>query len=90
MLHLGTSESCWVVLSFWAVPNVCRFYYADERLIDSRPAREEWSGEAYAIICLRLAQDPQQQAWNHTFVKDHGYVDFSDVDRKNVDDNIFL
>ena len=54
----------------------CRFYYGDERKIDGNAAFKI-DGDAHAQHYLQLAQQPRQEHWLQTFVKDKGYVDFS-------------
>ncbi|KAJ9607240.1 hypothetical protein H2200_008312 [Cladophialophora chaetospira] len=59
-----------------------KFYYTDERFPDGRATRGAMSGEARAKLYLDLVQNPEHLAWHHTFVKDVGYVDFREIDRK--------
>jgi hypothetical protein len=55
-----------------------RFYYTDERQPDggvSIPVDGPAAAEAY----VELAEDKEQRAWNYTFVKGKGYVEFKET-----------
>jgi hypothetical protein len=52
-----------------------RFYYADERKADGKPAGGV-DGPAHADYYLKLVEDKEQGAWHSTFVKGAGYVQF--------------
>ena len=58
--------------------DVDRFYYADERQADggvSIPPDGSAAAEAY----VELAEDGEQRAWEYTFVKGKGYVEFKET-----------
>ncbi|KUJ16965.1 uncharacterized protein LY89DRAFT_718675 [Mollisia scopiformis] len=61
-----------------------RFYYTVERLIDGTHAGVKYDGPARGKEYVDLAGDKEQREWHYTFVKEVGYVDFSDLDSKFV------
>lgn len=56
-----------------------RFYYADQRLSDGRPADFPPSGPAHADMYWELAHEAKQSKWLVTFVKDEGRREFEGV-----------
>ncbi|KAI1826611.1 NAD(P)-binding protein [Xylaria intraflava] len=55
------------------------FYYVDERHADGSPMYQGTTGPAHAKEFLKLAQDPKQGPWQHTFSKENGYEVFTDA-----------
>ncbi|KAI6086003.1 NAD(P)-binding protein [Hypoxylon rubiginosum] len=53
-----------------------KFYYGDERHEDGYPMTKGLNGDAHAEEYLKLAKDPEQQAWDYTFAKGKGYINF--------------
>lgn len=41
------------------------------------------SGPAHAEVYVRLTEEREQGPWYYTFVKDRGYIDFSEVDKRS-------
>jgi hypothetical protein len=67
-----------------------RFYYADQRAPDGRPANLGRDGDAHADMYWKLAHEPKQTNWLVTFVKGEGRrpfegVDFDGETRKDYD-----
>ena len=61
--------------------NSCaRFYYADERTPDGRPANVNRDGVAHAEMYWQLANEPKQSKWLVNFVKNQGRKEFVGVD----------
>lgn len=58
----------------------CRFYFADERQPDGKPAALERDGEAHADMYWKLAHEAKQSKWQVTFTKEGGRKDFVGVD----------
>ncbi|KAI1370512.1 NAD(P)-binding protein [Hypoxylon crocopeplum] len=54
-----------------------KFYYADERHEDGSFMTYDLNGDAHADAYLELASDSKQRAWDYTFVKGKGYVEFA-------------
>ncbi|KAG4437898.1 hypothetical protein IFR05_006617 [Cadophora sp. M221] len=52
------------------------FYFADERFPDASPMYQSLNGDAHAELYYELATKKEQGAWEATFVKGKGYVDF--------------
>ncbi|KAI1321564.1 NAD(P)-binding protein [Xylariaceae sp. FL0255] len=52
------------------------FYYADERDPNRRPMYQGATPQPHVDEYLKLAQEPKQLPWQHTFVKGKGYVSF--------------
>ncbi|GME34115.1 hypothetical protein GTA08_BOTSDO03268 [Neofusicoccum parvum] len=59
-----------------------RFYFTDERTGDGKPAMMARSGPAHGEVYVRLTETQEQGPWYYTFVKDQGYVDFSEDDKQ--------
>ncbi|KAK7705131.1 hypothetical protein SLS57_010153 [Botryosphaeria dothidea] len=59
------------------------FYFTDERTEDGKPAMMARSGPAHAEVYVRLTEEREQGPWYYTFVKDQGYIDFSEVDKRS-------
>ncbi|KAK4554778.1 hypothetical protein LTR86_008280 [Recurvomyces mirabilis] len=57
-----------------------RFYYADERQADGRPANLDRDGVAHAEMYWTLANEEKQSKWQVTFVKGQGRRNFVGVD----------
>ncbi|TKA41294.1 hypothetical protein B0A54_06196 [Friedmanniomyces endolithicus] len=57
-----------------------KFYYADQRQPDGRPASLGRDGSAHAEMYLQLVQESRQSKWLVTFVKGEGRRDFEGVD----------
>ena len=57
-----------------------RFYYADQRQPDGRPANLGRDGPAHADMYLQLAHEPTQSKWLVTFVKGEGRKELLGVD----------
>ncbi|KAI0179548.1 NAD(P)-binding protein [Hypoxylon sp. FL1284] len=53
-----------------------KFYYADERHEDGTYMSSDLNGAVHGETYLELAKDPTQRAWDYTFVKGKGYVEF--------------
>ncbi|KAK1751480.1 hypothetical protein QBC47DRAFT_391893 [Echria macrotheca] len=53
-----------------------KFYYADERKADGRPAYMDIDGAAHGDEYVRLAEENSQGPWHYTFVKGVGYKQF--------------
>ncbi|KAI0179960.1 NAD(P)-binding protein [Hypoxylon sp. FL1284] len=53
-----------------------KFYYGDERHEDGYPMTTGLNGDAHAEEYLKLAKDPEQRAWDFTFAKGKGYINF--------------
>ncbi|RYC63806.1 hypothetical protein CHU98_g2389 [Xylaria longipes] len=60
--------------------NGFRFYYADERLEDGRPAGESLGGAAHANMYWELVHEKEQSKWLVTFTKEGGRREFIGVD----------
>ncbi|KAL6872712.1 hypothetical protein J3F83DRAFT_771957 [Trichoderma novae-zelandiae] len=56
-----------------------KFYFADERKADGSPVYGAISGPAHGAFYTDLATQKTQGPWNATFVKDQGYVAFSEA-----------
>ncbi|TFB00482.1 hypothetical protein CCMA1212_007576 [Trichoderma ghanense] len=56
-----------------------KFYFADERKSDGSPVYGAISGPAHGAFYTELAAQKTQGPWNATFVKDQGYVAFSET-----------
>jgi len=52
------------------------WYVADERTENGQSVMSKIDGEAHADFYAELAASKEQKAWNATFVKGKGYVDF--------------
>ena len=59
---------------------IFRFYYADERREDGKPAAESVSGTAHGKMYWELANEGKQSKWLVTFTKERGRHDFSGID----------
>lgn len=57
-----------------------RFYYADQREPDGRPAALARDGEAHVNLYWELAQEEKQSTWLVTFTKEKGREEFLGVD----------
>ncbi|KAL7941397.1 NAD(P)-binding protein [Trichoderma barbatum] len=55
-----------------------KFYHVDERELNGEPAYDKLDAEAHAKYYVKLAEEKDQGPWNATFVKEKGYVRFSD------------
>ncbi|KAK0264227.1 hypothetical protein LTS09_001705 [Friedmanniomyces endolithicus] len=64
----------------WRLIILARFYYADQRQPDGRPASLGRDGSAHAEMYLQLVQESRQSKWLVTFVKGEGRRDFEGVD----------
>lgn len=60
--------------------NRCRFYFADERKSDGRPAALDIDEAAHAEMYWKLANETIQSYWLVTFVKNQGRRDIAGVD----------
>ncbi|KAK0645058.1 hypothetical protein DIS24_g8249 [Lasiodiplodia hormozganensis] len=88
VLSFGMGKSA-AAHMIWDLSNVYRsrgfkFYFTDERTEEGKPAMMERSGPAHAEVYVRLAEKQEQGPWYYTFVKDRGYVDFSEIDRRGL------
>ncbi|OAA69348.1 NAD(P)-binding domain protein [Akanthomyces lecanii RCEF 1005] len=61
-------------------PRGYKFYFADERQSDGRPAALDIDGAAHADMYWELANEKLQSYWLVTFVKNQGRQDFAGVD----------
>jgi hypothetical protein len=75
-------SNCYLLVLLFAVVaaanEVSRFYYADERQPDGGVSIPV-SGPAAAEAYVELAEDGEQRAWEYTFVKGKGYVEFKET-----------
>ena len=70
-------------LAFWndrVTEQSKRFYYADQRAFDGRPANVSRDGPAHAEMYWNLVHEARQSKWLVTFVKGEGRKDFVGVD----------
>ncbi|ETS74082.1 hypothetical protein PFICI_13948 [Pestalotiopsis fici W106-1] len=79
-LNLGVGKSA---SAYWIgtadalyVPQGFRFFYADERFENGKPASGEVDGEAHGDFYAQLANHEGKVPWLATFVKGKGYVQF--------------
>ncbi|RFU34005.1 hypothetical protein B7463_g2347, partial [Scytalidium lignicola] len=56
-----------------------KFYFADERKPDGDPVYSAINGPAHAEFYIQLTEAKTQGPWNATFVKEQGYVSFSET-----------
>jgi hypothetical protein len=53
----------------------CRFYYAEERQADGGPTIPV-NGHAAGDMYVELAEKPEQEPWDFTFMAGKGYTKF--------------
>jgi hypothetical protein len=67
--------SNWLLKHLGSVLIACRFYYADERQADGGPTIPV-NGPAAGDMYVELAEKPEQEPWDFTFMAGKGYIKF--------------
>ncbi len=63
---------------------ISRFYFADERAENGEPISMKIGGQVHAETYYELAVGKEQVAWEYTFVKGLGYVNFQGKEQEIV------